>query len=201
MNTNGIVILNMVLSVVAIILFGMGYIERKQVIKKYQNNKDKDYFKAVLDSGKFNYMIVNVILGRFVPLMIFLEVIFSYVYGVDKINPESIIIKIVVAIIAGILYSMFQWNFMNDLYNKNKEAFTKMTFLSKYLFFNGVIAWGVIIATAVCYYPHEAIMPAIVQYVAWLFAGLFFGYVDWTKNRLSYANYIKQNKRKAKLSR
>ena len=87
---------------------------------------------------------------------------------------------------------------MNNLYNKNMEVFRSMRFIGYYLIFNGLFFWGVIIATALCYYPHEAFVPAVMQYVAWLFAGLFYGYVDWNKNRLKYANYLKMHKVRAR---
>lgn len=198
MHDKSIIITNTVLMVIAIILFAIGYREKLNLAKKCQKDRDKDYYKYIIEGGKFNYIVINTLFGKFIPLIIFLEVIFSYFYGIEKVGIESMIIKIVVVIISGIIYGNFQWNFMQNLYHKNMNAFNSVKFIGYYLVFNGVFFWGIIIATAVCYYPNEGFFPAAMQYIAWLCAGLFYGYVDWNKNRLKFANYLKMHRVRVK---
>ncbi|MFR5266543.1 hypothetical protein [Clostridium sp.] len=198
MHNKEIVITNIILMIIAIILFTMGYKEKRALAENYENSKAKDYYKLIIERGKSKFIIIDTLFAKFIPAIIFLEVIFTYIFGISRVSIVSLIIKILVVIVSGIIYGEFQWNFMNNLYNKNMEAFRSMRFIGYYLIFNGLFFWGVIIATALCYYPHEAFVPAVMQYVAWLFAGLFYGYVDWNKNRLKYANYLKMHKVRAR---
>lgn len=198
MHNNEIIITNIILMIIAIILFAIGYKEKRALAVKYEKSKEKDYYKLTLERGKTKFIIIDTLFAKFIPAIIFLEVIFTYILGVNRASIDSLIIKIIVVIISGFIYGEFQWNFMNNLYNKNMGAFRSMRFIGYYLIFNGLFFWGVIIATALCYYSHEALVPAVMQYVAWLFAGLFYGYVDWNKNRLKYANYLKMHKVRAR---
>lgn len=198
MHNNEIIITNIILMIIAIILFAIGYKEKRALAVKYEKSKEKDYYKLTLERGKTKFIIIDTLFAKFIPAIIFLEVIFTYILGVNRASVDSLIIKIIVVIISGLIYGEFQWNFIDNLYNKNMEAFKSMRFIGYYLIFNGLFFWGVIIATALCYYPHEALVPAVMQYVAWLFAGLFYGYVDWNKNRLKYANYLRMHKVRAR---
>lgn len=198
MHNKEIVITNIILMIIAIILFTMGYKEKRALAENYENSKAKDYYKLILERGKSKFIIIDTLFAKFIPAIIFLEVIFTYVFGISRVSIVSLIIKILVVIASGIIYGEFQWNFMNNLYNKNMVAFRSMRFIGYYLIFNGLFFWGVIIATALCYYPQESFIPAAMQYLAWLFAGLFYGYVDWNKNRLKYANYLKVHKVRVK---
>lgn len=198
MHNKEIVITNIILMIIAIILFTMGYKEKRALAENYENSKAKDYYKLILERGKSKFIIIDTLFAKFIPAIIFLEVIFTYVFGISRVSIVSLIIKILVVIVSGIIYGEFQWNFMNNLYNKNMAAFRSMRFIGYYLIFNGLFFWGVIIATALCYYPQESFIPAVMQYLAWLFAGLFYGYVDWNKNRLKYANYLKVHKVRVK---
>lgn len=198
MHNKEIVITNIILMIIAIILFTMGYKEKRALAENYENSKAKDYYKLILERGKNKFIIIDTLFAKFIPAIIFLEVIFTYVFGISRVSIVSLIIKILVVIVSGIIYGEFQWNFMNNLYNKNMAAFRSMRFIGYYLIFNGLFFWGVIIATALCYYPQESFIPAVMQYLAWLFAGLFYGYVDWNKNRLKYANYLKVHKVRVK---
>lgn len=198
MHNKEIVITNIILMIIAIILFTMGYKEKRALAENYENSKAKDYYKLILERGKNKFIIIDTLFAKFIPAIIFLEVIFTYVFGISRVSIVTLIIKILVVIVSGIIYGEFQWNFMNNLYNKNIAAFRSMRFIGYYLIFNGLFFWGVIIATALCYYPQESFIPAVMQYLAWLFAGLFYGYVDWNKNRLKYANYLKVHKVRVK---
>lgn len=198
MHNKEIVITNIILMIIAIILFTMGYKEKRALAENYENSKAKDYYKLILERGKNKFIIIDTLFAKFIPAIIFLEVIFTYVFGISRVSIVTLIIKILVVIVSGIIYGEFQWNFMNNLYNKNMAAFRSMRFIGYYLIFNGLFFWGVIIATALCYYPQESFIPAVMQYLAWLFAGLFYGYVDWNKNRLKYANYLKVHKVRVK---
>ena len=198
MHNKEIVITNIILMIIAIILFTMGYKEKRALAENYESGKAKDYYELILERGKSKFIIIDTLFAKFIPAIIFLEVIFTYVFGISRVSIVSLIIKILVVIVSGIIYGEFQWNFMNNLYNKNMAAFRSMRFIGYYLIFNGLFFWGVIIATALCYYPQESFIPAAMQYLAWLFAGLFYGYVDWNKNRLKYANYLKVHKVRVK---
>ncbi|MGL4990897.1 MAG: hypothetical protein ACRC57_07010 [Sarcina sp.] len=194
-NMKTIVILNIILMIIGIVLFAIGYKERNRLRQAVTANRKTDEFEEIIKLGFSNFLIKQVLFFRFIPLMIFGEVIFSYFYGLDKVTITSQLVKLVIGIVAGIVYGAFQWKFYNNLVNRNMDVFKKFSFMYIYIIFNGVIAWGLMIGTAVSYIENTNFLYGLAQFLVWILAGLFFGLVDWNKSRVKFAHYLGQRKK------
>lgn len=194
-NMKTIVISNIILMIIGIVLFAIGYKERNRLRQAVTANRKTDEFEEIVKLGFSNFLIKQVLFFRFIPLMIFGEVIFSYFYGLDKVTITSQLVKLVIGIVAGIVYGAFQWKFYNNLVNRNMDVFKKFSFMYTYIIFNGVVAWGLMIGTAVSYIENTNFLYGLAQFLVWILAGLFFGLVDWNKSRVKFAHYLGQRKK------
>ncbi|WP_297518722.1 hypothetical protein [uncultured Clostridium sp.] len=188
-NVKTIVITNMILMVIGIIVFVIGYRDRNKFRDILAKKRNADEFEEIINLGYGNF-VKQVLFFKFIPLMIFAEVIFSYFYGLDKTTITVQIVKLAIGIGAGLIYAAFQWKFYNNLVARNMEAFKKFSFMYIYIIVNGVIAWGIMIGVAVSYIQNTEFLYGLAQFLSWIIAGLFFGLVDWNKSRVRFAHYL-----------
>ena len=188
-NVKTIVITNMILMVIGIIVFVIGYRDRNKFRDILAKKRNADEFEEIINLGYGNF-VKQVLFFKFIPLMIFAEVIFSYFYGLDKTTITVQIVKLAIGIGAGLIYAAFQWKFYNNLVARNMEAFKKFSFMYIYIIVNGVIAWGIMIGVAVSYIQNTDFLYGLAQFLSWIMAGLFFGLVDWNKSRVRFAHYL-----------
>ena len=188
-NVKTIVITNMILMVIGIIVFVIGYRDRNKFRDILAKKRNADEFEEIINLGYGNF-VKQVLFFKFIPLMIFAEVIFSYFYGLDKTTITVQIVKLAIGIGAGLIYAAFQWKFYNNLVARNMEVFKKFSFMYIYIIVNGVIAWGIMIGVAVSYIQNTDFLYGLAQFLSWIMAGLFFGLVDWNKSRVRFAHYL-----------
>ncbi|WP_297518724.1 hypothetical protein [uncultured Clostridium sp.] len=188
-NIKTIIITNMILMVIGIIVFVIGYRDRNKFRDILAKKRNADEFEEIINLGYGNF-VKQVLFFKFIPLMIFAEVIFSYFYGLDKTTITVQIVKLAIGIGAGLIYAAFQWKFYNNLVARNMEAFKKFSFMYIYIIVNGVIAWGIMIGVAVSYIQNTDFLYGLAQFLSWIMAGLFFGLVDWNKSRVRFAHYL-----------
>ena len=188
-NVKTIVITNMILMVIGIIVFVIGYRDRNKFRDILAKKRNADEFEEIINLGYGNF-VKQVLFFKFIPLMIFAEVIFSYFYGLDKTTITVQIVKLAIGIGAGLIYAAFQWKFYNNLVARNMEVFKKFSFMYIYIIVNGVIAWGIMIGVAVSYIQNTEFLYGLAQFLSWIIAGLFFGLVDWNKSRVRFAHYL-----------
>ncbi|MGL4451325.1 MAG: hypothetical protein ACRCTZ_09055 [Sarcina sp.] len=195
-NVKTIVLTNIILMIIGIIVFIIGCKERNKLKANVSKSKRSDEFEEIVKLGFGNFMVKQVLFFRFIPLMIFAEVIFSYFYGLDKTTVTSQLVKLAIGIVAGIIYGAFQWKFYNNLVNRNMNVFKRFSFMYLYIIFNGVVAWGLMIGVAVSYIQNIDFLYGLAQFLSWILAGLFFGLVDWNKSRVRFAHYLGQKAKK-----
>ena len=188
-NIKTIIITNMILMVIGIIVFVIGYRDRNKFRDILAKKRNADEFEEIINLGYGNF-VKQVLFFKFIPLMIFAEVIFSYFYGLDKTTITVQIVKLAIGIGAGLIYAAFQWKFYNNLVARNMEVFKKFSFMYIYIIVNGVIAWGIMIGVAVSYIQNTEFLYGLAQFLSWIIAGLFFGLVDWNKSRVRFAHYL-----------
>ena len=188
-NIKTIIITNMILMVIGIIVFVIGYRDRNKFRDILAKKRNADEFEEIINLGYGNF-VKQVLFFKFIPLMIFAEVIFSYFYGLDKTTITVQIVKLAIGIGAGLIYAAFQWKFYNNLVARNMEVFKKFSFMYIYIIVNGVIAWGIMIGVAVSYIQNTDFLYGLAQFLSWIMAGLFFGLVDWNKSRVRFAHYL-----------
>ena len=188
-NIKTIIITNMILMVIGIIVFVIGYRDRNKFRDILAKKRNADEFEEIINLGYGNF-VKQVLFFKFIPLMIFAEVIFSYFYGLDKTTITVQIVKLAIGIGAGLIYAAFQWKFYNNLVARNMEVFKKFSFMYIYIIVNGVIAWGIMIGVAVSYIQNTEFLYGLAQFLSWIMAGLFFGLVDWNKSRVRFAHYL-----------
>ncbi|MGL4762701.1 MAG: hypothetical protein ACRCWG_14805 [Sarcina sp.] len=188
-NIKTIIITNMILMVIGIIVFVIGYRERIKFKEGLSKKRNVDEFEEIVNLGYGKFM-RQVLFFKFIPLMIFAEVIFSYFYGLEKTTILAQLVKLAIGIVAGLVYGAFQWRFYNNLVNRNMEVFKKFSFMYLYIIVNGVVAWGLMIGVAVSYIQNIDFLYGLAQFLSWILAGLFFGLVDWNKSRVRFAHYL-----------
>lgn len=183
-------LLNVALVIVVVVLLVLNLRGRKDVSLQrslfYKNRIDK-----ANSLGKTKFILIEVLLKRFIPIMIILEIICSQMLR-GGVNYTLDIVKLILACIIGFIVGSYQWNMLQKL-SKGEYVETKLSALL-YLLINGSLAWGVMIGIAYANYPAEPFYYAIVQVIFFGIIGLIYGLLDFmnhTKNLNSYKNYGK----------
>lgn len=162
-------------------------------------NKLKSKWDKIKKLGKKSYIIKNVMLKRYIPMLIFIIIINnlffkSYSYNLKAYIIEVIIKVIVVCILSTIVGSK-SWEINKNIFSRKYTKFPE--FKKKYIFTNGLSGIGGTIAIA-CFEYFYDVQYIIINTAMYLILGLIIGYFMWEINKFTFVDYLKIDDKKIK---
>lgn len=142
--------------------------------------------------GKINYIFFNIILCRYIPLILMFSILHEVIYRRNHWNISQvglvIATKVALSTLLGVIFGLLDWYFYQSLF---KGIYKDVNYVEKmHIFIYGILGWGLLIAIGNIDYTNSFI-EIIVQFPLWIIGGGILGYFIWKYSLDDFKKYMK----------